>query len=173
MNNAQRYIRKIRQLEIPSASLDPYYDALVWLSPLKTAIEACIDPKGPGLRQRLRRPRPGPHEDLRQSAEDRREDAEPSAQRGRQAHRLDHHDQKRPSRPAGPRRIQEQLQGHHPRPVRLDGNRLHRADGLRRVEQPDRRTLPSRKPKRLKRSCRNCPRWSAPTPKSSRRMPRS
>ncbi len=46
VNNAQRYIRKIRQLEIPSSSLDPYYDALVWLSPLKSAIESCIDAKG-------------------------------------------------------------------------------------------------------------------------------
>jgi len=44
--NAQRYLRKIRQLEIPAAFLSPYYDALVHLASLKVAIEACIDPKG-------------------------------------------------------------------------------------------------------------------------------
>jgi DNA mismatch repair protein MutS2 len=44
--NAQRYIRKIRQLEIPSERLSPYYERLVLLTPLKVAIEQCIDPKG-------------------------------------------------------------------------------------------------------------------------------
>ncbi|MFA5130242.1 MAG: endonuclease MutS2 [Patescibacteria group bacterium] len=46
VGNAQRYIRKVRQLEIPSDALDPYYDALVLLTGLKTAIEECIDVKG-------------------------------------------------------------------------------------------------------------------------------
>ncbi len=43
---AQRYIRKIRQLEIPAVMLGPLYDALVVLTGLKNAIETCIDQKG-------------------------------------------------------------------------------------------------------------------------------
>ncbi|MFH0993624.1 MAG: endonuclease MutS2 [bacterium] len=43
---AQRYIRKIRQLEIPAMMLAPLYDSLVVLTGLKTAIETCIDQKG-------------------------------------------------------------------------------------------------------------------------------
>jgi len=42
----QRYIRKIRQLEIPSLTLNHYYDDLVSLSIIKTEIDKCIDVKG-------------------------------------------------------------------------------------------------------------------------------
>lgn len=42
----QRYIRKIRQLEITTNSLGHYYDELVNVSIVKTAIDACIDVKG-------------------------------------------------------------------------------------------------------------------------------
>ncbi len=44
--NNQRYIRKIRQLEIPCMTLNHYYDELVTLSVIKTEIDKCIDVKG-------------------------------------------------------------------------------------------------------------------------------
>ncbi|HRY78419.1 MAG TPA: endonuclease MutS2 [Candidatus Izemoplasmatales bacterium] len=42
----QRFIRKIRQLEIPCSVLAGYFDDLVPLPHLKTEIDRCIDPKG-------------------------------------------------------------------------------------------------------------------------------
>ncbi len=40
------YIKKVKQLEIPSEALDNYYDRLISLPKLKIAIESVIDPKG-------------------------------------------------------------------------------------------------------------------------------
>lgn len=44
--NNQRYIRKIRQLEISCMTLNHYYDELVTLTMVKTEIDKCIDVKG-------------------------------------------------------------------------------------------------------------------------------
>jgi DNA mismatch repair protein MutS2 len=46
VSNNQRFIRKIRQLEISSILLNHYYDELIPLIPIKTAIDKCIDVKG-------------------------------------------------------------------------------------------------------------------------------
>jgi DNA mismatch repair protein MutS2 len=42
----QRFIRKIKQLEIPSAMLSHYFDELIPLTALKAEIDKCIDVKG-------------------------------------------------------------------------------------------------------------------------------
>ena len=44
--NNQRFIRKIRQLEIACLTLNHYYEELITLTPLKAAIDKCIDVKG-------------------------------------------------------------------------------------------------------------------------------
>lgn len=46
VGNNQRYIRKIHQLEIPTITLNHYYDELIPLTFIKTEIEKCIDNKG-------------------------------------------------------------------------------------------------------------------------------
>mgnify|MGYP000896181988 CR=1 FL=1 len=46
VGNNQRYIRKIRQLEISTVTLNHYYDELITLTFIKTEIEKCIDNKG-------------------------------------------------------------------------------------------------------------------------------
>ncbi len=46
VGNNQRFIRKIKQLEIPSLYLNHYYDELINLASLKSAIDECIDVKG-------------------------------------------------------------------------------------------------------------------------------
>lgn len=43
---SERFIKKIRQLEIPVDSLSPYYDRITVTSALKRSIEFCIDQKG-------------------------------------------------------------------------------------------------------------------------------
>jgi len=42
----QRFIRKIRQLEIACSVLAPFFDDLIAIPHLKTEIDRCIDPKG-------------------------------------------------------------------------------------------------------------------------------
>lgn len=46
VSNNQRFIRKIRQLEIISKTLNHYYDELIPLTFIKTQVEKCIDNKG-------------------------------------------------------------------------------------------------------------------------------